>query len=102
NTYTRPDDLDQQKSMYTLSSSLHESTPPSADPRDDRPGAAAQPGAARATAAPARLRGDAGDDLARHQGTRPREARGRRRLSAPGRRGAQPGDGDDAARARRR
>ena len=52
----------------------------------DRPRAAPQPGAAPPPAAPARLRRHAGDDLARHQGARPREARRRRRLSAAGRR----------------
>src|SRR6476469_5950329 len=48
--------------MYTLSPSLHESTPPSAHPRDDRPGAAPQPGAARPPPAAARLRCRPGAD----------------------------------------
>ena len=48
--------------------------------------AAPQPGAAPPPSAPARLRRDAGDDLARHQGARPREARRRRRLPAARRR----------------
>ena len=47
----------------------------------DREGAP-QPGAAAPPAAPARLRRHAGDDLARHHGARPREARRRRRLPA--------------------
>src|SRR5262245_4166131 len=73
--YTHEAAFEQQKSMYTRLRSLHESTPPSVDPRDDRPRAAHEPGAPRATPAPARLRGHAGDDFARHQGARPGEAR---------------------------
>ena len=66
--------------VYQLSA--HESPPPGRHPRTDRPRAAPQPGAAAPPSAPARLRRDAGDDLARHQGSRAGEARRRRRLPA--------------------
>src|SRR6185503_587934 len=50
--------------------------------------------------AAARLRGDAGDDFARHQGPRSGEAVRRRRLSAARRRSPQPRDGAHRPRAR--
>src|SRR5438477_7289749 len=80
NTYTDKRGFDQQKSMYTLSSSLHEIATSGRHPGTRRTRAAPQPGGAPPPAAAARLRGDAGDDLAGHQGARPREARRRRRL----------------------
>src|SRR5919197_2522213 len=86
--------------MYTHHRLLHESAPSDRDPGTDRSRGAGQPGNAAKAAATARLRRDAGDDLARHQGARPREAR--RRVSAAGRRGAKSGDGADRARAGRR
>ena len=68
-------------------------------PRADRPRAAHQPGAPAPPPAPAGIRGDAGDDFARHHGPRPGEALGRRRLPAAWRRNA--GSRDGARRAER-
>src|SRR5439155_25699812 len=78
-----------------------EGAPSSRDSRADRPRAVPQPGRAPPAAPPARLRRDAGDDLARYPRSRPREARGRRRLPAAGRRHGGSGDGAHRARARR-
>src|SRR3954471_10621246 len=87
--------------MYTRSPSAHENAPPSHHPRARRSRAAAQPGAVAAAPAAARLRSDAGDDFTRHQGSRPGQTVGRRRLPAARRRSAQPGDRAQRARTRR-
>src|SRR5580765_5764682 len=78
---------------------FHENAPTGHHPRVDRPRRAPQPGAAPPPAPPARLRGDAGDDLARHQGPRPREARRRRCIPARRRRRHQPRNGAERPRA---
>src|SRR6202011_2348524 len=62
--------------VYLLVIGTDESTPSGHSPGIDRSRGAPQPGAAAAPPAPPRLRRHAGDDFARHQGARPRQAGG--------------------------